>query len=216
MVNLADGCSKKENRMQRLGWVLALVCLGCCGKTSTSTPDPVAPGPAVKPAEPVKPGPAVDDGTTVVEGALVVSKMMPFVQQWALPHEEMSERFGADWRTRVATRRLRVRGVTEIYVCPPESQCLTSGEIPRFKTVAELALICGNGETLVVPKRCPSPRCLKDCDRHVMTRHDACGKNAGPNRPTWCADSDDEMRQNCASGCATGCDPRHGVEVWCE
>lgn len=207
--------------MRKHGWVLAFLCLGCCCKTSTTTraqgaDDPASAPEPDDPATAMQPGPSNDDGTTVVEGVLEVSKMMPFVQKWALPHEEMSERFGADWRTRLAGRLLRVRGVTEVYVCPPESQCLTSGRIPRFKTVTELVMVCGNGEALVVPKRCPSPSCLKNCELHVMTRHDACGKNAGTNRPAWCAASDVEMRQNCTSNCSTGCDPRNAGEVWCD
>ena len=206
--------------MQNHGWVLVWLFLGSC--CTASSPAPVAGGTSASvpdtgdPVPPVKAAPGKGDGTTVVEGPLEVSKKMPFVQRWALPHDELSERFGDEWMTRLAKRRLRVRGVTEVYVCPPASQCLVDGEIPRFSRVAELGLVCRDGRTLVVPKPCPSPRCLRDCDIHVMTRHDACGRNGGPNWPSWCADSNDEMRSNCEATCHSGCAAGQPRPVWCD
>ncbi|MBU1509019.1 hypothetical protein KKD52_01560 [Myxococcota bacterium] len=186
-----------------------------------SSPSPKA-GAAVKapesgvPAPVMKAGPTPEAPGTLAEGPLEISKMNPFVQGWMLPQDELSERFGPKWRTRLAGRRLRVRGVTEVYVCPPDSQCLVEGRIPRFAQVTELGLLCKNGETLVVPRACPSPHCLKGCERRVMTRHDACGRNAGPDWPDWCGQSNDQMRRDCEMTCQSGCPAGSTAPVWCD
>ncbi|PKN25075.1 MAG: hypothetical protein CVU65_09870 [Deltaproteobacteria bacterium HGW-Deltaproteobacteria-22] len=53
--------------------------------------------------------------------------------------------------------------------------------------------------------RCPSPHCLEDCKIHVMTRHDACGRNGGPDWPSWCAESNHKMQSDCEWSCRSGC-----------
>lgn len=211
--------------MRNQDWVmvLSLLGLGCApsskpsanGASTTQEPAVEAPRPAVSNPVPTA-DPQQPDGTTVAEGPLQISKMNPFVQGWVLPREELSERFGDDWMKRLANRRLRIRGITEVYHCPPESQCLTSGSIPRFRSVTELGLLCTDGRTLIVPRRCPSTRCLKGCEVKVMTRHDACGRNAGPNWPAWCGQDNQEMRQNCEAGCAAECRDRPAGEPWCD
>ncbi len=210
--------------MRNRKWALVLMFLGAgCAPSSkppvngaTPTPEPVAPGPVMEATPKPAADPAPPDGTTEAQGPLVISKMNPVVEGWFVPREELSERFGDDWMKRLTDRRLRVRGVTEVYRCPPESQCLTTGSIPRFRSVTEVGLLCTDGRTLVVPRRCPSTRCLKDCERKVMSRHDACGRNAGPNWPAWCADDNQEMRRNCEAGCAAGCEPRTTADPWCD
>ncbi len=196
--------------------VLLFCWVGCAPSSKPSVNGAPAPSePVVSMTEPAA-KPETTEGTTVAEGPLVISKMNPVVEGWFLPHEELSERFGEDWMKRLTNRRLRVHGVTEVYHCPPESQCLTTGSIPRFRSVTEVSLWCADGRTLVVPRRCPSPSCLKGCDRKVMSRHDACGRHAGPNRPAWCADDNQEMRRNCEAACAANCGPRPTTDPWCD
>ena len=212
--------------MRNKGWltVLLFLFLGCVPSSkppvngAAPTPEPVmeaTPG-AVTPATP-KPaaGPEKPDGTTLAEGPLQISKMNPVVDGWFLPREELSERFENDWM-KLTDRRLRIRGTTEIYHCPPESQCLTTGSIPRFRSVTEVGLVCRDGRTLVVPRRCPSPRCLERCEVKVMSRHDACGRNAGPNWPAWCGQDNREMRENCEAACAADCKPQPDSLLWCD
>ena len=210
-------------RNPRRALVLLFCWVGCAPSSKPSVNGATSPSeaavsmtePAVSMTEAAA-DPAPHDGTTVAQGPLQISKMNPVVQGWFLPHDELSERFGDDWRKRLENRRLRVRGVTDVYHCPPESQCLIGGKIPRFASVTELALLCADGRTLVVPRRCPSPRCLERCETKVMSRHDACGRNAGPNRPAWCADDNQEMRQNCEAACAADCKPQPDAKPWCD
>lgn len=196
--------------MRNREWAMVLVfCwVGCAPSSKPSVNG--APAPSEPAADPGK-----ADGTTVAQGPLVISKMNPVVEGWFLPREELSERFGENWM-RLMDRRLRIRGVTDVYHCPPESQCLTTGSIPRFTSVTEVSLVCTDGRTIVVPRRCPSTHCLKGCEGKVMSRHDACGRHAGPNRPAWCGADNQEMRRNCEAGCAAGCEPRSKDEPWCD
>jgi hypothetical protein len=43
--------------------------------------------------------------------------------------------------------------------------------------------------------------CKARCDRIVMSRHDACGRNGGHPYPAWCAESNFRMSSECESAC---------------
>lgn len=43
--------------------------------------------------------------------------------------------------------------------------------------------------------------CEERCAGIVRGRHDACGRRAGPPWPQWCADSNEDMRNNCEASC---------------
>ena len=59
-------------------------------------------------------------------------------------------------------------------------------------------------QTLTIPDAAgPDPaaraRCEERCDRVVMSRHDACGRNGS--FPDWCASDNERMRENCEMSC---------------
>jgi hypothetical protein len=43
--------------------------------------------------------------------------------------------------------------------------------------------------------------CAARCDEFIRTRHDACGRQAGPPWPDWCADDNRRTRTDCRLRC---------------
>jgi hypothetical protein len=117
-----------------------------------------AQSPVVLPPPQTRESPAGEE--RVIEGPVAISKGLPFVGGYFVPLDAVEARLGRGWSSWLPGKRVRVRGVTEIYVCGPAEQCLIEGRITRFRSVTDFAPLdpaaCADGAPPRQAAPCPA------------------------------------------------------------